>query len=679
MFAARLLSAQATAVPPQSAGSPREQARNAIHEFERAVFRYLPPQSAKVQGEDSAVGVRCSPVAGQKCLLGRTLPCVFWDFGRMLCDRSDSQHRAIEISREQERLLYALANAQALAPGDTWIAGQRAFYAVMANRPTEAIAAVRSCGSATRCQLLNVMILQRTGALARAEAALHALRASLDQTERCRWENISSLLPDNISESYGKLHCGDPRRDAFEQRFWHLTDPSWTTSGNDRWVEHWVRQLEATLQGEWGGVNRGIDQRGPVHFATDSLAWIRNGQSDSFWIERRATANREYAQTRALMGRPLPPGTISRDSKICNEGEGVDVIARDSLTSEWVTIGYIIPTDKQYSTCVRAVSTLARYHFVPSSRALAFPDSATAADWQLTMNQVTDIRALGSPAGTSTQSPRVEHYSPLYAHYTAALASAQAVRFLRGDSTLIAAATRLRDNDIQQANQQIDVKILAATDSGTLTASAETIAEEAPYQWVGTVTVQEEPTLLGIEAMGERRSPSTPHGESALWRTRMALGPPLQTHDGVGLSDLLLYRASAGRLTTPVDYAGGALDAMLPSVAVSAQTGVGTLWEVYGLQPTDTVAYELTVTPVLSQTGMLGRLRSLLARKQTHPVVLTWTQSALRLPEVARNRSVTVESVLLNTAGLRPMEYELRLTALVGARRLETKKRLVIE
>ena len=96
------------------------------------------------------------------------------------------------------------------------------------------------------------------GQAAAAESAFTGALESMPDDERCKWRDISVLLPPNTRHYYEGLSC-EARR-ALEDRYWILGRPRFSTGGNEWRSEFYVRKLQARLAnrsatpqaGAWG-------------------------------------------------------------------------------------------------------------------------------------------------------------------------------------------------------------------------------------------------------------------------------------------------------------------------------------------------------------------------------------------------------------------------------------------
>jgi hypothetical protein len=178
-------------------------------------------------------GGRCDVPIGRFC---------YWDDGDTA---AVPEPVAVRVARA--RLLAALDTAGNLLPGDDWIAGQRVRYRLEDGRLQQARAAARDCrATAWWCAALTGLALHAGEDYAAADSAFAAALGAMPKPERCRWRDISLLLPGELRRRYGRLSCDE--RAAFEARWWWLAAPLLSRSGNDRRTEHFARVTLAQIE-----------------------------------------------------------------------------------------------------------------------------------------------------------------------------------------------------------------------------------------------------------------------------------------------------------------------------------------------------------------------------------------------------------------------------------------------
>ena len=227
------------AVPPVRLSSPASRptaardsvrvfrdARDAQIGFERTRRANLPINTRGTSG-------RCDVRVGRFCY--------WWEEGEFEAPAELPKTTAARL-----RLVERLATAAASLPGDRWIVGQRVRYLVEGKKYDDAVAVARACEADTSwCAALAGFALHTAGDFARADSAFTVALDAMSETDRCRWTEISLLLPDGARKPYDRLSCADRHR--VEARFWALARPLHLTSANDLRTEHFARLTMATL------------------------------------------------------------------------------------------------------------------------------------------------------------------------------------------------------------------------------------------------------------------------------------------------------------------------------------------------------------------------------------------------------------------------------------------------
>ena len=297
---ARLSPANARAAARDSARVYRD-AREAQSAFERTRRANLPINTRGTSG-------RCEVRIGRFCY--------WWDEGEF-----EVPPELPKTTAARARLLEKLSTAAATLPGDRWIAGQRVRYLVEAEKYREALEAAEACeAESSWCAALAGFALHSARQFAPADSAFEVALGAMSETDRCRWTDISLLLPDGARKRYDRLPCAE--RAGVEARFWALSRPLYLTSANDLRTEHFARLTMATL----------IRTSRYAH----DLPWDDDAQE--------------------MLVRYGWETGWSREPSDAFSGPGVHVVGHE-------------PTPA--------------FSFVPTADALARPDSADASDWAL--------------------------------------------------------------------------------------------------------------------------------------------------------------------------------------------------------------------------------------------------------------------------------------------------------
>lgn len=151
------------------------------------------------------------------------------------------------IAQSRERLLAALADAAGSAKGDEWIVGQRVRYLLEARRHREAIDATKEClSTAWWCSALAGLVLHRTGAYDVADSAFEAALGAMPTEQRCKWTDLSMFVDGEPGKRYRRLSCEE--RAPFERRFWWLSQPLFSLSGNELRTEFYARRTMSRIE-----------------------------------------------------------------------------------------------------------------------------------------------------------------------------------------------------------------------------------------------------------------------------------------------------------------------------------------------------------------------------------------------------------------------------------------------
>lgn len=147
------------------------------------------------------------------------------------------------ITRARDTLIAMLDSAAARTPGDRWTVEQRVRYLAEAGRFDAALTAAKECKvGGWWCDVLGGFALHLLGRYAAADSAYsHALTQMLPR-DRCEWKGIDLFIDDDTRQQYRRYACGDPERDAFENRAWFFARTLYSMDGNDSRTEHFARK-----------------------------------------------------------------------------------------------------------------------------------------------------------------------------------------------------------------------------------------------------------------------------------------------------------------------------------------------------------------------------------------------------------------------------------------------------
>jgi hypothetical protein len=204
----------------------RARAQRAQAQFESYRRRLLPVTSGH------SASTNCDVRIGRFC---------YWH------DDSDDlprEPKAVAVARDA--LLRSLDSLDALSRDDEWMVGQRVRYLVEADRAADALRAATECSAAAWwCAALRGFSAHALGDYEAADRDFEAALARMPPAQRCRWTDLSDLLPDASRKSYRKVPC--ERRDSVNAHIWWLADPRWGLGGNDLRTEVYARLTMSQL------------------------------------------------------------------------------------------------------------------------------------------------------------------------------------------------------------------------------------------------------------------------------------------------------------------------------------------------------------------------------------------------------------------------------------------------
>lgn len=147
------------------------------------------------------------------------------------------------IKRARDDLIAILDSSAARTPTDRWTVEQRVRYLAEAGRFGDALTAAKECKvGGWWCDVLGGFALHMLGRYAAADSAYsHALTQMLPK-DRCEWKSIELFIDDDTRQQYRRFPCGDPERDAFENRAWFFARTLYSMDGNDSRTEHFARK-----------------------------------------------------------------------------------------------------------------------------------------------------------------------------------------------------------------------------------------------------------------------------------------------------------------------------------------------------------------------------------------------------------------------------------------------------
>ncbi|HEY2849979.1 MAG TPA: hypothetical protein VGI97_08885, partial [Gemmatimonadaceae bacterium] len=138
------------------------------------------------------------------------------------------------VIRQHEDKLIAMLDTVAMHdPEDRWAAEQRVRYLAESGRYDSAYAAAKECKvGGWWCDVLEGFSLHLLGRYAAADSVYNHALGQMLQRERCDWRNIDMLIDDDTRQQYQRYTCGDPKREAFENRVWFFARTLYSLDGN---------------------------------------------------------------------------------------------------------------------------------------------------------------------------------------------------------------------------------------------------------------------------------------------------------------------------------------------------------------------------------------------------------------------------------------------------------------
>jgi hypothetical protein len=282
------------------------------------------------------------------------------------------------VIRQHEDKLIAMLDTVAMHdPEDRWAAEQRVRYLAESGRYDSAYAAARECKvGGWWCDVLEGFSLHLLGRYAAADSVYNHALGQMLQRERCDWRNIDMLIDDDTRQQYQRYTCGDPKREAFENRVWFFARTLYSLDGNDSRTEHYARKTMEMMLRDAPGVTVTDSQEDDLELML-RFGWPRA------WGVNVVSSQRSGGFS---MGMPVPYGGPSR-------------VVREVTSYE--------PTPA--------------YRYVPPGFVLNDPAMSDSSNWRLQLP------------------PVIARYAPVYALSLTPLEHQKAM-FRRGDTALVVLA-----------------------------------------------------------------------------------------------------------------------------------------------------------------------------------------------------------------------------------------------
>jgi hypothetical protein len=437
--------------------------------------------------------------------------------------------RIRELRRGLRLLLDSVAHQ---LPNDEWIAAQRVRFAVDDGDQQAAIDAAVACrGPEGYCGMLRGFVLHRAGLSAAADSAFADALAMMPPADRCAWNDLRVLLPEELAEHYASTPCEERR--AFETRVWWLSDPLWSEPGNERRAEQFARKVLITMLAPLG-----VDER-------------------QHWRPKKG--GEAVAEMLLRYGWPTQ---FHWEGPYVDEGHDgwlLQVAGADTATP------YVV---REYSRD--------RLHTVPSAKALREPLSAAPEDW--TLSELARDRSWWPREHFRRDAGSLVQLQSLGQH--AMLRRQHAVRY--------ALAVDLDTSLTSRSGREPTRSYLFEARTPDSTRSVVSAEVRAGRTVVLAATLAPGPTLLGLEVRsdGGRRAGRT--------RFSTTIVPPLSAlAGGRAVSPAVFIDATPPEIGA-LD-ADAAVARMLGSTTLRRQSRTGVYWEGYGFSRTDTVEITLSL------------------------------------------------------------------------------------
>ncbi len=140
-------------------------------------------------------------------------------------------------------LISAFDTAAGWQPGDGWVARQRTRYLVEAGEFDTALRIVEQCtlSETWECYALAGYIQHHAELFDASEAFFDQALEAMPEELRCKWTDLSRILPEEVADDYASVECED--RATENRKIWWLSDPLYLIDGNERRTEHFSRMV----------------------------------------------------------------------------------------------------------------------------------------------------------------------------------------------------------------------------------------------------------------------------------------------------------------------------------------------------------------------------------------------------------------------------------------------------
>jgi hypothetical protein len=198
--------------------------------------------------------------------------------------RPPDQREPRRVTAARRTLLAVLDSLAARAPDAGEIVAQRVRYRLDAGDTTEAIRIAESECAAARwwCGMLAGFARHAASDFHGAEAAFDDALAAMDPAARCRWEDLSPLLPSEARSRHEARSCAE--REVAARQIWWLATPLLSADANDFRTEFLARRTAAALEAHVAPLNVARSRRGSGEIS------LRYGRPEWWTRERPSPA-----------------------------------------------------------------------------------------------------------------------------------------------------------------------------------------------------------------------------------------------------------------------------------------------------------------------------------------------------------------------------------------------------
>ncbi len=570
-----------------------------------------------------------------------------WD-ERLSVDAAIVSDRQNAVRTARSHVIAGFLSAHNANPSDDFILGQLVLLLAEQQQLDSAQTIVNACrAEQVWCFLLKGFVAAKLSNMLEAEYAFDSALVAMTTTQRCAWSDVSLLLTGAFKEQYLKLPCS--AQDSVNKHFWWLSDPAWTSAGNDRRAEHFARKVLAHLK----------------------LSAVRDERFD--W---RPIAGGD-ARREMLVRYGWPSFSFWR-------GITEDSIREQGLALQSKHTGVKPPPNAPF---VSYEYSAGRVHSVPDMRALWGPFQALASDWSLMStpggdtvlhftlphtierNLATDVKTRLFRENTAVEYAFImrqyphyqkhvlwwpqEHYPREQRLYQIAN-EGQTAMLRRANAVIVAHATSIED-----ANGHGSFTLISSdSPESSNTLDKQRTDSSGRIALAAALTLPQ--TLLGIE--------STEPSKTALWRTRFGITLPRvldsTSHDSIAVSKPILLRRTPNSIESTASVEG-IKELISTSLTVERGSPLTIYWEVYGNN--DSAETAVRMEAVDPRTSAIRRLGELLGfgKQASVSTQIRWRDDSenTRVINDGRHR-ISLNTVVLSTKGLPVGKYDLQVSTI---------------